>query len=243
MGLLSAFTLGENLIKRVRDDFKAGPEELSRIEVQIENFYESYIQTMGLSEKLSKRALAYLRKSRRNHLAYKWLAAYRDLNTFRTSLPGEWVVDFAERERRNGDWDRAKYTVDVATLLRRAEGLRFNEKIPHPNGKMGMLTVRGYGRLKKVWVTPTFTDDQCGILYCTSDFPGLRFIQEGHNTSVSHVMTLRNHIFTVVPRSVWPEIDWRLPVFECGRHIIGFDGVALILFELFNIDLKEVFKE
>jgi len=235
MGILSAFTLGENLIKKIRDDFKADPEELSRIEVQIENFYESYIQTMGLPEKLSKRALAYLRKSRRNHPAYKWLAVYRDLNTFRTSLPSEWVLDFAERERRDGDWKRAKYTVDMATLLRRAEGLRFDEKIPHPNGKMGMLTVKGYGRLKKVWVTPTFTDDQCGILYCTSDFPDLRFIQEGHKTSVSHVMTLHNHIFTVVPRSVWPEIDWRLPVFECGRHLIGFDGVALILFELFNM--------
>jgi hypothetical protein len=68
----------------------------------------------------------YLRKARQGNFSYKWLAVYRDLNTFRTSLPSEWVVDFAELERRGGNWDKAKYTTDITTLLRRAEGLRFN---------------------------------------------------------------------------------------------------------------------
>lgn len=234
MGLLSAFTLVENLIKRVRDDLRAAPEQIAAVEAQMEQFCIAYSRKLGCSEKLLQRVLYYLRKARQGHPKYKWLTAYRDLNTFRTSLPSEWVMDFAELQRRSGDWEKAKYTADLATLLRRAEGLRFDEKIPHPDGKKGMLTVKGYGRYKKVWVMPTFTDDECGIPRCTSDFPDLCFIQEGHKTSVSRVMTLRDHVFVVVPKSVWPNLDWRLPVFECGRHLIAFDGAALILYELFS---------
>ncbi len=234
MGLISAFTLGENLIKRVREDFKASPEQVANIELQMEHFYAGYTEKLRCSEKLLQRVLRYLRKARQGNFSYKWLAVYRDLNTFRTSLPSEWVVDFAELERRGGNWDKAKYTTDITTLLRRAEGLRFNEKIPHPDGEIGMLTVKGYGRYKKVWVMPTFKDDNCGIPYCTKDFPDLLFIQERHKTSVSHVMTLRDHIFVIVPKTILPNLDWRLPVFECGPHLIGFDGIALMLYELYN---------
>lgn len=233
-GLLTAFTLAENLVRKVRDDFRASPEQVAIVETQMERICANYATTIGAFEKTFKRAHSYIRKMRQGDPKKRWLQVYRDLNTFRTSLPSEWILDFAELERRGGDWDKAKYTADIATLLRRAEGLRFNEKIPHPDGGMGMLRVKGYGRYKRVWVTPTFTDDQCGILYCTSDFPELRFIQEGHKTSVSHVMTLRDHIFVVVPRTIWTDLDWRLPVFECGRHLIAFDGPALILCEIYN---------
>jgi len=159
---------------------------------------------------------------------------------FRTSLPGEWIMDFAEFERRGNDWDKAKYRVDITTLLRRAERLQFNEKIPNPDGEMGILTVNGYGRYKKVWIIPTFTDDQCGIPYCTSDFSDMLFIQEEHKTSVSHVMTLKNHIFIVFPKSISYELDWRLPVFDCGRHLIGFDGTALMMYEIYD-NIKRIF--
>jgi len=235
MGLLSSFTLAENLIKRVREDFKATSEQVSAVETQVENLYTSYIQKIWCSDKMLRRVLRHLRKARHQEPGYKWLAVYRDLNTFRTSLPSEWVLDFAELERRGGDWEKAKYTVDVATLLRRAEGLRFKEKIPHPDGGTGMLTVKGYGRYKKVRVIPTFTDDQCGIPFCTSDFPDLHFIQEGHKTSVSHLMTFRDHVFVIVPKTILSNLDWRSPVFECGRHLIGFDGTALMLLELLNL--------
>ncbi|MBM4466973.1 MAG: type I-D CRISPR-associated helicase Cas3' [Chloroflexi bacterium] len=234
MGLVSAFTLVENLIKRVREDFRAGPEQVASIEAQMEHLCAAYSQKLGCPDKILQRVLRHIRKARQSDPNYKWLAVYRDLNTFRTSLPSEWVLDFAELERRGGDWNKAKYTADVATLLQRAEGLRFNEKIPHPDGDLGMLTVKGYGRYKKVWVTPTFTDDQRGIPYCTSGLQNLRFMQKGHKTSVSHVMTLRDHVFVVVPKTVWSHLDWRLPVFECGQHLIAFDGTALMLYEIYN---------
>lgn len=233
-GLLTAFTLAENLVSRVRDDFQASPEQVASVEMQMERVCTDYATTIGAPKKILKRAHSYIRKMRQGEPRARWLQVYRDLNTFRTSLPSEWIQDFAELRRRGGDWDRAKYTADIAILLRRAEGLRFDKRIPHPDGKMGMLTVKGYGQYKKVWVMPTFTDDQCGIPYCTSDFPGLCFYQEGHKTSVSHVMTLCDHIFVVVPKTLWPDLDWRLPVFECGRHLIAFDGTALMLWEMYN---------
>jgi len=234
MGLISSFTMGENLIKRVCDDSKASLEQISNIEANMERIYVSYIQKIGCPDKILNQTLRYVRNMRNSRSRYHWLEVYRDLDTFRTSLPSEWVTDFAEFERRGEDWDKAKYKVDITVLLRRAEGLRFNEKIPNPDGKMGMLTVKGYGRYKKVWVMPTFTEDQCGIPYCTSDFPDLIFMQEGHKTSVSHVMTLKNHIFMVFPKLITSELDWRLPVFECGENLIGFDGTALMLYEIYK---------
>ena len=59
-------------------------------------------------------------------------------------------------------------------------------------------------------------------------------MQEGHKTSVSHLLTFRPHIFVVVPKTVEKDVDWRLPVFECGRHLIAFDGAALLLSELWQ---------
>jgi hypothetical protein len=46
-------------------------------------------------------------------------------------------------------------------------------------------------------------------------------------------MGQENHIFAVVPRKeVETGLDWRLAVFEAGRYIVAFDGMALLLLEL-----------
>jgi len=238
MGLVSAFMLGENLMERVREDLRAPPDRLTTVEAQIEKIYASYAERLGCPNRTLQRVLHYLHKARRGDPCYKWLLTYRDLDTFRTSLPSEWVLDFAELQRRGGDWSQAKYTTDIAILLHKAEGLRFNENIPHPNGKMGMLTVKSYGGYKKVWVIPTFTDDCCGILFCTSEYPDLQFIQEGHKTSVSHVMTLEDHVFVIFPKILLSKVDWRLPVFQCGQHLIAFDGTALLLYELYQKTIR-----
>jgi len=78
----------------------------------------------------------------------------------------------------------------------------------------------------------SFEDEDCGVLRVTSDYPELTFMQEGHKTSVSHLMTFNDHIFFIAPVIVKNEVDWRLPVFDCGRHLITFDGAALLLNEL-----------
>ena len=56
---------------------------------------------------------------------------------------------------------------------------------------------------------------------------------ERHKIS-SYLMTLRDRIFVIVPKILEDELDWRLPVFECGRHLIAFDGAALLLNELWQ---------
>lgn len=238
MGLISSFTMAESLIKRVHNDTNADAKLKEYIETDMENHYTTYCQKLGCLDRI-KRVLFNIHSARNGKKFFRWISVYRDLDTFRTSLPSEWVLDFAELERRGGNWESAKYSVDVATLLRRAEGLRFNERIPNPDGEMGIITVKGYGRYKKIWTTPTFEDGPFGTPYCTDEIQDILFIQEGHKTSLSHVMTLKKHIFMIFPKSISYELDWRLPVFECGKNLIAFDGTALMLCEIYNNRIEQ----
>jgi hypothetical protein len=47
-------------------------------------------------------------------------------------------------------------------------------------------------------------------------------------------MSFKEHIFVIVPKVLKNELDWRLPVFECDRHLIGFDGAALLVSEVWE---------
>jgi hypothetical protein len=47
-------------------------------------------------------------------------------------------------------------------------------------------------------------------------------------------MAFRPHIFVVVPKTVENDVDWRMPVFECGRHLMACDDAALFLNELWQ---------
>jgi hypothetical protein len=119
-----------------------------------------------------------------------------------------------------------EYEADVATLLKRAVGLEWNEKL-------GMLTVRGLGKSRPVHAGELFTDDDCGLILETKDYPRLRLYQDGDSTPVSDVMGRENLVFTVAPRALLEGcIDWRLPVFEAGPFVVAFDGAALLQIEI-----------
>jgi hypothetical protein len=65
----------------------------------------------------------------------------------------------------------------------------------------------------------------------------LLFIRRGASAArpSSDLMARENHIFTVVPKAdVASALDWRLPVFEAGTHVIAFDGAALLLPKLWR---------
>jgi len=237
-GMITIYALANSIVDRVAGDRDATSEAIEKVKESIDEIMLSYARILEM-ENIYKGLKPQFEKAERGIEHYQWLKVYQDLNTFRTSMPSEMVCDFAERERRGEDWGSAKYNVDMVTLLKRAEGLRYNEKIPHPDGKMGMLTVKGYGRYKKVWVMPTFEDEDCGALKVTGDYPDLTFMQEGHKTSLSHLMTFKDHIFIIVPKILEHELDWRLPVFECGGHLIAFDGAALLLYEIYNQTLAQ----
>jgi len=237
-GTITICALAYSIVDRVAEDRDATSEAIEKVKETIDEITLSYARILEM-ESIFKGIKSQFEKAEKGIQHYQWLKVYQGLNTFRTSMPSEMVCDFAERERRGEDWEAAKYNVDMVTLLKRAEGLQFNEKIPHPDGNMGMLTVKGYGRYKKVWVMPTFEDEDCGIFKVTGDYPEMTFIQEGHKTSVSHLMTLKGHIFVIVPKIVEDELDWRVPVFECGRHLIAFDGAALLVNEVYKKTLMQ----
>jgi CRISPR-associated helicase Cas3 len=232
-GMITIYALAFSIVDRVAEDRDATSEAIEKVRGSIDGIMLSYARILEV-ENIFKSVKSQFEKVEQGIQHYQWLKVYQGLNTFRTSMPSEMVCDFAERERRGEDWEAAKYNVDIVTLLKRAEGLRFNEKIPHPDGKMGMLTLKGYGRYRKVWVMPTFEDEDCGTFMVTGAYPEMTFIQEGHKTSVSHLMTLREHIFVIVPKILEDQLDWRLPVFACGRHLIAFDGAALLVNEIYN---------
>jgi hypothetical protein len=58
-------------------------------------------------DRMLNRVLKYIQKSRGKNVKNNWMAVYRDLDTFRTSMPSVWVADFAEFNRRDRDWNKA----------------------------------------------------------------------------------------------------------------------------------------
>jgi len=106
---------------------------------------------------------------------------------------------------------------------------------------VGTLAIRGIGKYRRVHASEIFSDEDCGLILETKDFPNLLLYQDGEPTPVSDLMGRQNHVFAVVPRAaVQEELDpsaglragWRLPVFEAGRYLVAFDGAALLLLEL-----------
>jgi len=235
-GLITTRSLIESILHRLRDDFATGQDRLRRHSEMLEGFWKGFAETIGADHKLIMQTKRKFDRAVAGKL-HRWIHDYVALNTFRTSLPSEWVHDSNEGERR-GDRNMAKYQADIKTLLHRAEGLRYNEKIWNPfkdeGGGYGILTVKGYDRYKRVHVTPEFFDCENGELLTTREHEEITFIQEDHKTSVSHVMALKDHVFTLVPKELRSRLDWRLPVFDCGQRLIAFDGTALLAREIYK---------
>ena len=241
-GMITTYSLIESMLRRLREDFAIEEAQLLRHTETLVGFWESFADVMEVDPKLVKQTKMKFDKAVAGD-RYGWIDDYVALNTFRTSLPSEWVHDSAEGERR-GDRNKAKYQADITSLLHRAEGLRYNDKIWNPykdeKGGYGILTVKGYDRYKRVHVLPEFDDFEDGELLSTKDQEEISFIQEGHKTSVSHVMSLKEHIFTLVPREMSSHLDWRLPVFGCGRRLIAFDGTALLVKEIYQRQKRQL---
>jgi len=234
-GLITVFALVNSIVSRVFEDKEVTYKNIEEIKKHFEQVLLNYTRVLGIERYYP--GIKHIYNLAHKGEDFQWLNVYQRLNTFRTSLPSLWVCDFAEKERRGG-FEFAKYSVDIGTLLRRGEGIKFNKNIPSPEGQMGMITVERYGKSKKVEVVPDFDDEFCGQIKSTKDWPQLAFLQNGQRIPVSSVMTTKEHIFIVLPKTVKMEIDWRLPVFDCGNHVIAFDGMALLLREIYYRIIK-----
>ena len=216
---------------RIIDDWSADETITAEIETWLDNTLTDYATQMCLTQ--MRRARLKLRRKP------TWFEHYKELNSFRTSLPSQEVWDIRERENER-DWS---YDADVKMLLTRAKRLWYNDE-------HNRLYVKGYGKYRQVWLSKTFEDKHedecCGIPYTTADYSveDMKFIQEGHQTSVSHVMAkqkykerITGHVFVLAPIDLIQKLDWRLAWFRCGsrgKYIIAFDGDALLLKEIYD---------
>ena len=230
-GAFTVLAQAENFRSRIIDDWSADKMVKTEIETWLDAALTDYATQMCLTQ--MKRARLKLRRKP------TWFEHYKELDSFRTSLPSQEVWDVREKENER-DWS---YDADVKMLLTRAERLWYNER--HDR-----LYVKGYGKYRQVWFAKTFDDEHedecCGILRTTADYSkeDMQFIQEGHLTSVSHVMAkqkykerVTGHVFVLVPEDLRHKLDWRLAWFRCGsrgKYIIAFDGDALLLKEIYD---------
>ena len=236
-GAFTVLSQAENFRSRIIDDWSADESTITEIETWLDAALTEYAEQMGLTQ--MKRARLKLRRKP------TWFEHYKELASFRTSLPSQEVWDVREKENER-DWS---YDADVKMLLTRAERLWYNEK--HDR-----LYVKGYGRYRQVWFAKTFDDEReddcCGILRTTAGYSReeMQFIQEGHLTSVSHVMAKQKYkervtgrVFVLAPADLIPKLDWQLAWFKCGglrgKYIIAFDGDALLLKEIYEAEKKE----
>lgn len=223
-GMITARGLAENLIATVENDGNARPEVLRQLRGRVETILADHAQRLGCSAQNLQAKAAFERCAVGKQNA-RWLDTYRRLNRFRTSLPSVKVHDFTEQHRRQ-EWGLGEYEADLATLLRRAVNLSWNETL-------GMLTIKGIGKYRRVHASEIFNDDACDMILETKDWPVFRLYQDGESTPISDLMARENHIFVVVLKAaIQAEMDWRLPVFEAGKYLIAFDGAALLLVEL-----------
>lgn len=220
-GMITVRALAENLIGTVAGDGHARPEVLGQLRERVEAILADHAERLGCPERNLQARTAFQRCAAGKSGA-SWLNTYRKLNRFRTSLPSVAVHDFMEQSRRQ-EWQLGEYDIDLATLLRRAVGIAWNQKL-------GILTIMGLGKYRRVHASEIFSGHDCGLILETRDYPHLLLYQDGDCTPVSDLMARESHIFTVVPRvDVQDQLDWRLSVFESGEHLLAFDGAALLI--------------
>ena len=223
LGMVTARTLGESLVGAVERDIGARPELLTELRMRVDGIYADYANRLGCAALEAQAKQAFERCSAGKPHA-TWIGTYQRLAQFRTSLPTLRVHDFAEQHRRQ-DWGLGEYEADLKTLLKRAVGVAWNQKL-------GMLTIRGIGGYRRVHASEIFGETDCGCILETKDFPQLRLYQDDDATPVSDFLSRENHIFAVVAKSAVADlIDWRLPLFEAGAYVLAFDGAALLLLE------------
>jgi CRISPR-associated helicase Cas3 len=225
-GMITARALAENLISTIEKDAKARSEILAQLREKIEIMLYDYAERLGCPAQNLQAKSAFTRCAAGKR-AVRWLNTYRKLNRFRTSLPSLKIHDFMEQSRRE-EWSLGEYDIDLPTLLKRGSKIAWNNKL-------GMVTITGLGKYRRVHASEIFGDDDCGIILEIKDRPEFFLYQDGEFTPVSDLMGRDDHIFTVVPKGVVQEdVDWRLPVFEAGQYLVAFDGAALLLLELWR---------
>jgi len=236
MGMFTVMAQANHLRSRAAETHHANPEYAEFISTWLDSTLDEYAAKLGIERKLTQVRKKYERLERGSRHE-QWIKDYEAIDAFRTSLPSADVYDKDEADRRGSEY--AKYSVDVYTLVRKARQFKYNEKTGN------MVVLGGWEKPHRIYFGQPFTDDDCGSIKTTADYPDMVLYREGHKTSASYSLVKpKPHIFIVLPKSLRPD-DWRLAVFPCGEYIVAFDGDALVLREIWvriksasSIDVK-----
>jgi CRISPR-associated helicase Cas3 len=224
MGVLTVFAQANVLRRRAAETHHADPERIAAISNWLDGVLSEYAAKMGIEGKLVQVRKRYERLAKGSKYE-QWIRDYEAIDAFRTSLPSVEVYDKDEAARRGTQF--ANYNVDIYTLVRKAHQFRYNDKTHK------MVVIGGWEKPHRVYFLQTFNDDDCGSLKTTADYPDMVLFREGHKTSASYSLVKpKSHIFIVLPKEMRDYTDWRMAVFECGRHVVAFDGDALVLKEI-----------
>ncbi len=226
MGMFTVYVQANALRRRAAETHYADPARVAAISEWLDKVLDEYAAKMGLEDKLLQVRKRYERLAKGSKHE-QWIRDYEAIDSFRTSLPSAEVYDKDEADRRGREY--ARYTVDVYTLVRKAHQFRYNDKTG------AMVVYGGWEKPHRVYFMQQFTDDDCGTIKTTADYPDMVLFREGHKTSASYSLVKpRPHIFIVLPEKMRHYTDWRMAIFECGRHIVAFDGDALLLREIWR---------
>ncbi|RJX27669.1 MAG: type I-D CRISPR-associated helicase Cas3' [Dethiobacter sp.] len=227
-GALTMIAQTESIYRKVQEDRKGMETAKVEIRAWLDVAVEKFGAMMGW-EKQFKQAKKRVQKARNAVSIGRWITDYIEQVSFRSSIPTVEVYDWAEVKRGRCP----EYEADLLTLL------KWGNRSPKYLGKTGAIYIEGFrsGKPHKLYLSATFENEEIGIMLTTKDFPFLKVMQDGHLTSISHLFTLRPHVFVLVPLDFAKRLDWRLPWFRCGSQgnkAAIFDGPALIVWEMWK---------
>lgn len=212
-GLLTSFTVGENIRKRITDHPGLDPDGLQRSLDFVGQVEHGYVEKLDAQ----KEATAASRLTR-----LEWYRTFTEAATFRSSMPNLEMVDWREVERRAGNISLGSYEADLKTVLQRGVGLQFNSQ-------MGKWLVRGYGAYSPVGLSFAAVSDG-HVLPITDDrVKNWQFKVKDRGVYLLSELFGGPHIFAVARGETRDQVDWRIGCFPCGEHLVGFDGAGLVL--------------
>ncbi len=85
-GLITVYALVNNFISKVMDGYRGSSENIEEAKNKLEHIAEKYAEKIECERLLAAIRIQFARAGQ-GIKEYKWLKAYQELNTFRTSLP------------------------------------------------------------------------------------------------------------------------------------------------------------
>lgn len=227
-GALTMIAQTESISRRVEEDQKCNEMIKAELRNWLDNVTNKFASIMGLERnlKLARRRVIAVRQGGSTG---QWITEYIGEVAFRSSVPTVHIYDWAEKKRGRAP----EYEADLITLL------KWGIRSPRYIEKTDKICIDGFqnGKPHKIYLSETFEDEEVGIILTTSDYQSLKVLQDGHLTSISHLFTVRPHIFVLIPLDFARRLDWRLPWFRCGSQgnkAAVFDGGALVVWELWK---------